>query len=978
MTERKKSSWLKLFTEFVGDIRIASKEVVTDDPRGAPLEMWESQKRSLREIGNGLDAGIHKFNILKSRQLGITTVTLAIDVFWLAMHRNTIGCLVTDTEKNRDANRMLLEHYVESFPEGYFGDEFRIVKSNRQFLLFSNGCRLDLLVAGVKRKAIAWGQGQGYMFAHLTEIGNYADPEGVKSLEEGFAQKNPNRLFIFESTAKGMNHWRARWMAGAANNLTERSFFIGWWAGDTNRIERSDPLFSKYGTYQMTAEERQKCRAVLQLYDHKVTPEQLAWIRWREHNAGAEQDLHQQNQPWTAEEAFVQTGYSFFQSRKIGQDLKRLADERRPFKAYCYSVDGDFYSFSMEQLLSKADAHRIELKVWEEPMPNGRYVIGFDPAYGRNEHGDCHCLDDTAEILTKEGWKTYDQIQIGDVAVCFDHTTEEYSYGAVQNVIVKDHDGDAYHFHSRGLDFVTTPEHRVLTRNYRRLRSGDKPAWQFKTAEHLSEGGANWREIPIGGAVIGPGIEDLSLDMCRAIGWILTDGHMNVSPYLGNGAREGKLRKRPYIVLAQSLDTNKGPVNVAQEMRDVMLKLCPNATIKERPATESQSAQVVIRINVKDAEVFAPWLSVDSDRIPRRILEEGSRAQLEALFQGIAEGDGSWHKRLGWIKISTGLDKGLSDDVQELALKIGYSPSQSIQPPAEEHHHQQYLLNIARRKTHSYKVTDAIDKIHYKGKVWCVTVPTGAFVARRNGKVFVTGNCITVFRCFADKVVQVAEYCTNDVEAKHASWVLFHLCAAYVDVMANVELGGPGRLVMMEFDHLRQLISAEMNHSRTQAKNWEDAASQARWFLYKRVDSPGPGYVANFESSFKTKMELLHGLRGAFMSNELEIWSKSLLLEMQNVVQDGDTIGAPESTDEDKKDDRVFALALAVRAWSDWIRRDMLAQGLTYERVMKEENEDTSVIEKSVNNQVYRFLAGADVEPEPERGPAWMVQRGLM
>ena len=30
--------------------------------------------------------------------------------------------------------------------------------------------------------------------------------------------------------------------------------------------------------------------------------------------------------------------------------------------------------------------------------------------------------------------------------------------------------------------------------------------------------------------------------------------------------------------------------------------------------------------------------------------------------------------------------------------------------------------------------------IHYVGKVWCVKVPTGAFVARRNGKVFVTGN----------------------------------------------------------------------------------------------------------------------------------------------------------------------------------------------------------------------------------------------
>lgn len=33
-----------------------------------------------------------------------------------------------------------------------------------------------------------------------------------------------------------------------------------------------------------------------------------------------------------------------------------------------------------------------------------------------------------------------------------------------------------------------------------------------------------------------------------------------------------------------------------------------------------------------------------------------------------------------------------------------------------------------------------ITEIEYKGYIWCVEVPTGAFVARRNGKIFITGN----------------------------------------------------------------------------------------------------------------------------------------------------------------------------------------------------------------------------------------------
>src|SRR5699024_7151319 len=41
-----------------------------------------------------------------------------------------------------------------------------------------------------------------------------------------------------------------------------------------------------------------------------------------------------------------------------------------------------------------------------------------------------------------------------------------------------------------------------------------------------------------------------------------------------------------------------------------------------------------------------------------------------------------------------------------------------------------------------YTVADlaGIEPVHYEGVVWCLTVPTGAFVVRRNGKVFVTGN----------------------------------------------------------------------------------------------------------------------------------------------------------------------------------------------------------------------------------------------
>jgi len=628
----KSSRWLNAFETFVKDIRISSKEEIALDDRGSEFVLWDSQKRFLKEVGEGLDRGVHKFNCLKSRQVGITTLGIAlVDVFWPAMHPGIIGCLVTDDEKKRESNRSLIVKYVESFPDGYFGDKFRIVGNNRSSLKFSNGSRIDLLVAGTKKKSIGWAEGVGYAFGHLTEVSNYGDVEGLKSLEEGFAQQNPHRLFVYESTAKGYNHWHERYVAGKRNYLTECSFFLGWWTNPTNSIQRSDPLFSVYGKLPPVQEEKELISEVARIYGHKITMEQLAWFRFKEQDAGAERDLLDQNQPWTEQQAFVQTGYSFFQTRQINKDIQKIKDAGVTYKAYEYDVGSDFYNFSMRELKPGEDSpDQIELKVWEEPKENGRYVIGCDGAYGRNDHKD--------------------------------------------------------------------------------------------------------------------------------------------------------------------------------------------------------------------------------------------------------------------------------------------------------------------------------------------------------------GNAIVVFRCFADRMVQVAEYVTNHHDPKHVAWILFHLCAAYRDCMVNVEVGGPCKIMMLEFDHLRQLLASEWKANQTKAKGWEDAAANARWYLYHRPDSTGAGYMYNFETNYRTKGPLMHGMRSSYLCGEIEAKSIKLLNEMSIVIYNDGEIAAPESRDPDKKDDRVFATAFAHLAWVDWIRKSMIAEGLSYERVMELESGEKSPVGRQIDNIVYGFLKRKqDEADEAEDRPhqSWLSDQGL-
>jgi len=184
---------------------------------------------------------------------------------------------------------------------------------------------------------------------------------------------------------------------------------------------------------------------------------------------------------------------------------------------------------------------------------------------------------------------------------------------------------------------------------------------------------------------------------------------------------------------------------------------------------------------------------------------------------------------------------------------------------------------------------------------------------------------------------------------------------------------------MPEFDHLRQLLAVEMNAGKTAAQGWEDAAGQARWYLYHRPDSFGAGYMANFETNWRTKQMIMHQLRGTYVSNELEIRSVALLREMSIVVVNDGEIGAPESRDPNAKDDRVFAMALATRAWLDWIRKDMLAQGLTYDVVMQQESGNATEISTVVNSIVFNFLRSQEEMERDEEPttPKWMSDQGL-
>ena len=397
------TKWLPVFQKAIKHLRIQSKHAAKDpDGTGIPLKMWTSQRMVMEKIADGLERGVHVFYILKSRQLGVTTITLAIILFWLALHPNTIGIYVADNDGNAEKARATIKKYVESW-HNFMGRSFSITKFNKHLIGFSNGSRLDIRVAG--KTKTTWGEGEGYLVGHLTEVSKYGQAKGIDAFRAAMAPQNERSLYIFESTAYGMGLWCDLWQEALADPDSVCPIFVGWWSNETNTIPDHRPLYAKYN-YAPTPQENDKLKAVRERFGVEITMSQLAWKRHSEQHNISGEATEEENQPWLPEDAFQETGLSFFQTKRVANRIDyilNLPEEESIRQGFGYvpwrfQLANEYHDSSLVQDPMDVDSAEVRMRIFEYPVEwekNGQqppmYSIGFDPAYGRNDWGNNHC-----------------------------------------------------------------------------------------------------------------------------------------------------------------------------------------------------------------------------------------------------------------------------------------------------------------------------------------------------------------------------------------------------------------------------------------------------------------------------------------------------------------------------------------------------------------------------------------------------------
>jgi hypothetical protein len=409
----------------------------------------------------------------------------------------------------------------------------------------------------------------------------------------------------------------------------------------------------------------------------------------------------------------------------------------------------------------------------------GRVPDAPQPAYQQ-----CYSAD--TEALTRRGWLPYNEIDPAkDEFATRNPVTKVFEWQKSNELVVRDHVGEMYNFHSRAIDILVTEDHRMLIDRLprgaqgRSTRTGEVVITAHEL--HAMRSGAtkipitsNWTGVPIADKVFGEMIKE---ERERR------DDHLR--ELHGAGMSYQAIADQEGVALATAHRANTtyahGRKPCPQDTLPVFMTgdeyaSFMGAYLSEGSCNLSSGATVAISQNDGNRGC-APYRKLLSAIAPGRVRKVGinfllhskplvdylrqfchartkfipdeimnaPKDQLALFWEFFWYGDGDKSRQ----RLFTS-SKRMADQLQEIAQKLGFSasvqesgPSQSIirENGVERIITRGIQYTVSLRKAASALVRHS-DKIQYDGKVWCPSVPNGIVYVRRNGLPAWCGNCI--------------------------------------------------------------------------------------------------------------------------------------------------------------------------------------------------------------------------------------------
>jgi len=307
---------------------------------------------------------------------------------------------------------------------------------------------------------------------------------------------------------------------------------------------------------------------------------------------------------------------------------------------------------------------------------------------------ECECYSDDTEILTNLGWKFFKNLEKEDLVAQYNIESGNISFTNFTNPIKKYHDGIMHSYKSHGTDLMVTPNHEILVMHPNHAKFIKKKSIDGKW-------GKNYK-YPCSGYAI-----------CN------------------NPRKFGDLDRLLIVIQGYGLcPTNQGirdfSISISgQEKIDRLKEICENLSIL---LTENHIENNVITFNGKlPDDCVEVSLVKNLDFLNLNNLDYNYCKEFVnelSYWDCNKDKDCIYYYNCNIIAI---------DKIQAICTLGGYCTNKSTKTSKDVH---VVCITKYSKKIYPYK-----KEVEYNGFVYCVTVPEGCIVTRRNTKVSISGNC---------------------------------------------------------------------------------------------------------------------------------------------------------------------------------------------------------------------------------------------
>jgi hypothetical protein len=398
----------------------------------------------------------------------------------------------------------------------------------------------------------------------------------------------------------------------------------------------------------------------------------------------------------------------------------------------------------LKGIIQRADTLNQNGRIYPKSILE-REVINYQK-FIRENRALGECVDPETQILTTSGWKDFENLSQNDRVFTLNVENNELCEQEILHITKKDYAGKMLHFkNSASLDMMLTPDHKVLLfdRNGKSVYMTAQSVYDLYKEESswLSHSGLRFTSSWTG---VTPEI------------YTVPGTHLSMNPdvwaaflgiYLAEGCVDGV--KRGYKTSNGIQITQKNPQKI-QMIRELLAQM--PLEWKERVRSDDETVDFTCAHPGLHDFLFDLGPS-SLKRIPADV-KSWSSDSLEILLTWLLLGDGRNRVVRGRLIRELYTTSGaLANDVCELFLKLGIGSNarayeqkdREIEPGRtilSENSKPMWIVSENRSKNIGLDLRFMkVEEVDYSGKVYCVTTQNGNWMAKRNGKMFWTGNC---------------------------------------------------------------------------------------------------------------------------------------------------------------------------------------------------------------------------------------------